>query len=314
MKKIYVFILAIMFLTLATISATALGKPKEDSSIKVKNSIDDEVNNVVSEISVDISYLNTQKEVIFNNLLNCIDYYDTVKGSFETSLIGEASVKVEYEVDIPKQVSFEAVRGSNIDLEIYSQDGTVFEFNKITKKYNAERFIPQYDERTRKKQTANIYEKVDLQPYYDYEHKDISSQRTRKNTFGENEYFYRYDLTNTAYAANSIYPQNLVFGFMSDVEYWDITAVEQYSERQVFVVSGKTSDQDYAQKLQVYTFEMRFDLKTGILLDFKGFSSNGDVKQYLKTADFSVDVADIDFKEHISDKMTHIIDEYTELQ
>ena len=225
-------------------------------------------------------------------------------------MTGDVPVTVVYEVDIPKQISYESVKGSNLDLEIFSHDGTITEVNKIKQNYYEERFIPQYDESTRKNQTANIYEKVTLQPYYDYEHNDISSQRARKNISGDNEYFYRYDLTNTGYASNSIYPQNLVFGFMSELDYWNITAIEEYLNRQVLVVTGETSDSDYAKKLQTHTYEMRFDLKTGILLDFKGFSSNGILQQYLTTTSFSVDEANDKLQEFINDRITQFKSEY----
>lgn len=310
MKKTFICILSIVFLLVGTLSVMALDDYDKNSSAKESKNIEVKASEPTFEDVADITSLNSQKEVVFNNLLNCIDYYNTVKGSFETSLIGDTPVAVAYEVDIPKQISYESVKGSNLDLEIFSHDGTITEVNKIKRNYHEERFIPQYDENTRKKQTTYIYEQVTLQPYYDYDHKDISSQRARKNISGDNEYFYRYDLTNTGYASNSIYPQNLVFGFMSELDYWNITAIEEYLNRQVLVVAGETSDLDYAQKLQTHTFEMRFDLKTGILLDFKGFSSNGILQQYLTTTSFLVDESNDELQEFINDKITQFKSEY----
>ena len=310
MKKILICILSIALLLVGTLSVMALDNYDESYSVKTPKNVDVKVSEHISKDAVDISTLNSQKDIVFNNLLNCIDYYNTVKGSFETSLIGDTPVTVVYEVDIPKQISYESVKGSNLDLEIFSHDGTITEVNKIKRNYHEERFIPQYDENTRKKQTTYIYEQVTLQPYYDYDHKDISSQRARKNISGDNEYFYRYDLTNTGYASNSIYPQNLVFGFMSELDYWNITAIEEYLNRQVLVVTGETSDSDYAKKLQTHTYEMRFDLKTGILLDFKGFSSNGILQQYLTTTSFSVDEANDKLQEFINDRITQFKSEY----
>ena len=310
MKKTFICILSIVFLLVGTLSVMALDDYDKNSSTKEPKNIEVKASEPTLKDVLDITSLNAQKEVVFNNLLNCIDYYNTVKGSFETSLIGDTPVAVAYEVDIPKQISYESVKGSNLDLEIFSHNGTITEVNKIKRNYHEERFIPQYDENTRKKQTTYIYEQVTLQPYYDYDHKDISSQRARKNISGDNEYFYRYDLTNTGYASNSIYPQNLVFGFMSELDYWNITAIEEYLNRQVLVVAGETSDLDYAQKLQTHTFEMRFDLKTGILLDFKGFSSNGILQQYLTTTSFLVDESNDELQEFINDKITQFKSEY----
>ena len=310
MKKTFICILSIVFLLVGTLSVMALEDYDKNSSAKESKNIEVKASEPTFEDVADITSLNSQKEFVFNNLLNCIDYYNTVKGSFETSLTGDVPVTVVYEVDIPKQISYESVKGSNLDLEIFSHDGTITEVNKIKQNYHEERFIPQYDENTRKNQTANIYEKVTLQPYYDYEHNDISSQRARKNISGDNEYFYRYDLTNTGYAFNSIYPQNLVFGFMSELDYWNITAIEEYLNRQVLVVTGETADSDYAKKLQTHTYEMRFDLKTGILLNFKGFSSNGILQQYLTTTSFSVNEANEKLQEFINDRITQFKSEY----
>ena len=310
MKKTFICILSIVFLLVGTLSVMALEDYDKNSSAKESKNIEVKASEPTFEDVADITSLNSQKEVVFNNLLNCIDYYNTVKGSFETSLTGDVPVTVVYEVDIPKQISYESVKGSNLDLEIFSHDGTITEVNKIKRNYHEERFIPQYDENTRKKQTTYIYEQVTLQPYYDYDHKDISSQRARKNISGDNEYFYRYDLTNTGYASNSIYPQNLVFGFMSELDYWNITAIEEYLNRQVLVVTGETADSDYAKKLQTHTYEMRFVLKTGILLDFKGFSSNGILQQYLTTTSFSVDEANDKLQEFINDRITQFKSEY----
>ena len=310
MKKVLICILSIALLLVGTLSVMALDDYDKSSSTKEQKNIEVKASEPTFKDVADITFLNAQKEVVFNNLLNCIDYYNTVKGCFETSLISDTPVVVAYEVDIPKQISYESVKGSNLDLEIFSHDGTITEVNKIKRNYHEERFIPQYDENTRKKQTTYIYEQVTLQPYYDYEHKDISSQRARKNISGDNEYYYRYDLTNTGYASNSIYPQNLVFGFMSELDYWNITAIEEYLNRQVLVVAGETSDLDYAQKLQTHTFEMRFDLKTGILLDFKGFSSNSILQQYLTTTSFLVDESNDELQEFINDRITQFKSEY----
>lgn len=310
MKKVLICILSIALLLVGTLSVMALDDYDKSSSTKEQKNIEVKASEPTFKDVADITFLNAQKEVVFNNLLNCIDYYNTVKGCFETSLISDTPVEVAYEVDIPKQISYESVKGSNLDLEIFSHDGTITEVNKIKRNYHEERFIPQYDENTRKKQTTYIYEQVTLQPYYDYEHKDISSQRARKNISGDNEYYYRYDLTNTGYASNSIYPQNLVFGFMRELDYWNITAIEEYLNRQVLVVAGETSDLDYAQKLQTHTFEMRFDLKTGILLDFKGFSSNSILQQYLTTTSFLVDESNDELQEFINDRITQFKSEY----
>ena len=151
MKKTFICILSIVFLLVGTLSVMALEDYDKNSSAKESKNIEVKASELTFEDVADITSLNSQKEVVFNNLLNCIDYYNTVKGSFETSLTGDVPVTVVYEVDIPKQISYESVKGSDLDLEIFSHDGTITEVNKIKRNYHEERFIPQYEENTRKK-------------------------------------------------------------------------------------------------------------------------------------------------------------------
>ena len=55
---------------------------------------------------------------------------------------------------------------------------------------------------------------------------------------------------------------------------------------------------------------MRFDLKTGILLDFKGFSSDGILQHHLTSTSFLVDAANDKLPEFINDWITQFKSEY----
>lgn len=314
MKKIIVCILSISLLIIGTFSVAALATNTEDSLKTTNENITIQPGDAELDKPIDIEKLNTQKETIFNNILNCIDYYDTVSGTFETTFIDGSPVTVSYDVNIPEQISAETVKGSNIDLNILCQDEKIVEANNFSKKYTEDRFISQYDESIREKHTTNINEQVSLQAYYNYEQKDVSYERARKNADGQMEFYYRQDLTNTGFASTSIYPQNLVFGFMTELNAWKVSGVETYLGRQVLVITGKTADKDYAEKLKVSAFVMKFDLKTGVLLDFKGYLPNGNLTQNLTTTKFVVEETNRNLNNEINERITTIQNAYEKIR
>ena len=314
MKKIIVFILSISILIIGTFSVAALATNTEDSLNTTNENIMIQPGDAELDKPINIEKLNTQKETIFNNILNCIDYYDTVSGTFETTFIDGSPVTVSYDVNIPEQISTQTVKGQYIDLSILCQDETILQANNINKHYFSDRFISQYDATSRKKQTETIDEEVSLQAYYNYEHIDVSSERVRKNAAGEMEYYFRPDLTNADMASISINPQNLAFGFMSEFNAWSVVATDKCLNRQVLVIAGKTANSDYAEKLKVDVFEMRFDVKTGILLDFKGYLSDGTLTQYLTTSELTIEETNIGLNKEISDNISLIKSKYEEIR
>lgn len=289
MKKIIISVLALFIVLVGAFSVAALNNNSENLVTDKSQNVSTEPNESKIDKSINVKTLNGQKKNIFNNILNCTDHYDVVSGVFETTFIDDTPVTISYAVDIPKQVSSQIVKGSNIDFDIFCKDGLIVESDNKAKKYVENRFIPQYDNAKRVKQNAAINEEVSLQKYYNYDRIDVSKERVRINSAGEKEYYYKTDLTNASMAATSINPQNLVFGFMSEFDSWEVTSAEEYLGRQVIVITGKTADSEYADKLKVNTFEMKFDIKTGILLDFKGYLSDGTLTQYLTTSKFNVD-------------------------
>lgn len=310
MKKTIICISVIIVLIVGTLSVSALSKSDESKINEIIPSTYENQELKKTDSSLSIEKLNTQKDIIFNNILNCIDFYNEVSGTIETTFIDSNPVEISYDVNIPEQLSFQTVKGINLDLEIFCQDNKIVESNNIAKQYSEEIFVSQLDSKTRKKLTANINEKVTVQPYYNYDHVDVSSQRVRKNSTGEMEYYYRPDLTNAGLASVSIYPQNLVFGFMSDINSWNITGTEKYLNRQAIIVKGETINSDYAKKLKVNSFEMKFDQKTGILLDFKGYESDGTLTQYLTTTEIRVEKSNAGLSKSISNSISSLKSKY----
>lgn len=55
---------------------------------------------------------------------------------------------------------------------------------------------------------------------------------------------------------------------------------------------------------------MKFDIKTGILLDFKGCLSDGTLTHYLTTSELEVDGKDTTLYKEIGERVTSIINSY----
>lgn len=310
MKKIIICVLSLSIVLVGAFSVAALSNNSDLLTTEKQTDISTQPGSSELNKPIDVKKLNTQKQNIFNNILNCTDYYDSASGTFETTFVDNSPVTISYDVNIPEQISLQIVKGANIDFDILCKDGLLIEANNKSRNYIENRLIPQYDQTKRIKQTAPINEEVSLQKYYNYDKTDVSKERVRKNAAGEMEFYYKTDLTNASMAATSINPQNLVFGFMSEFDSWKVANVEEYLGRQVIVITGKTADSEYASKLRVDVFEMKFDIKTGILLDFKGCLSDGTLTHYLTTSELEVDGKDTTLYKEIGERVTSIINSY----
>lgn len=309
MKKIIVCVISLSIVLAGVFSVAALSNNPTSSTESKKSFLSQSESSKFNK-QIDVKKLNTQKQNIFNNILNCTDYYDSVSGVFETTFIDDNPVTISYAVNIPEQISLQFVKGSNIDFDILCKDGLLIEANNKSKNYTENKFISQYDEIKRIKQTSAINEEANPQKYYSSDKTDVSKERVRKNSAGENEYYYKTDLTNASMAATSINPQNLVFGFMSEFDSWEVVNVEEYLGRQAIVIKGKTADSQYASKLSVDVFQMKFDIKSGILLDFKGYLSDGTLTHYLTTTKLNVDRKDFSIYEKIEKRIVLIKNSY----
>lgn len=268
-----------------------------------------------NEIYRDMKASTDVKENLFVNLLNGVDYYDTAQGTFRTTFIDpEKETMISYSVDIPNQLAWEEAVNDGMDIITYYQDRTYVEVDEKKRAYAQYPTVAHPDLENRERKTTDIYEFASVLEYRNYEGEDISRQRVLKNDSGEMEYYYRNNLTNADWAATSLFSQDLIFGFLTDLDSWDITGVEEYLGRQVIVICGSTADVAYAEKLHCNTFEMRFDIESGILLDFEGYDSDGMLSQYLKTEEISIDVQDEALKTNIVNNVKKAVDSYTVTQ
>lgn len=252
---------------------------------------------ISTEETPDLKILNSKKQEIFNSILNSVDHFNTVSGEFETTLITGAPLTVCYDVDIPKQLSSQKILGSQINTEVFYKDDRILEADNLKKSCFETGFMSQ----------LNSAERAALTPAANVAASTASGKgeasRVQKNQNGEMEFYYRANITNAGYAATSIFPQELCFGFLTELENWEVTGVETVLNRLAIAIHGKTADKSYAQKLQTDSFSMKIDYKTGILLDFKGCSESGKVTQSLTTTTISLDRPSSDLSNQIEKKM-----------
>ena len=227
------------------------------------------------------------KENIYNGMINSVDFYDAVEGSFTTTFIraGE-DVTISFKVDIPQQVACESVKGSVEDLQAACIDEMLYSYNASNGNYLECYYASPLDASAR---SGGLDNNICL-PHAQKAAFSIGGEaiydRVVTQSDGERGYYYRPDITNTAYASQCIFPQSLGMALLPGMDNWDISGVRQYLGRQAVVLSGTVTDPDYAQKISSDSFEMTVDMNTGVLLEFRGFSG-GELTQHIEMKSIS---------------------------
>ena len=217
------------------------------------------------------------KENIYNNILNSVQFYNTVKGSFKTTFISQLE-----EAAITYQVSYEQITTSTIDTEQYSANRLSTNYDNVNKWYLQFAATGSNEVSSRKMaKVANIVT-----------NSASDEQRVTVDERGDKHYLYTPDLTNTSNAKLSLHAQDLAFCYLEDFSKWDIENVTEYAERPCIVLAG-TADEYYTEKLGIASFEMYVDAATGIVLKFEGFSQDGEISQYIRTDSIKINDSSI---------------------
>lgn len=222
------------------------------------------------------------KENIYNGMINSVDFYDTVEGSFTTTFIraGE-DVTIDFKVDIPQQVMIESVKGSIDDLQSVCMDEILYTRNAAAYSCTQDYYASQFDASERSGKLDSNICLPHAQKMVFFDGQKAVYDRVVTQSDGERGYYYRPDITNTAYASQCIFPQSLGMALLPDMDNWEISGVRQHLGRQAVVISGTVTDPGYAKKISSDSFEMTVDMETGILLEFKGFS-DGELTQHIE--------------------------------
>lgn len=251
--------------------------------------IDDNAARKVDSYSFsEVKSITNVKENIYNSMLNSVDFYDAVKGSFTTTFIraGE-DVTVSYQVDIPAQVACESVKGSMENVQLVCADEMMHTYDANKQTYDKGYYSSQFDASSRASSLDYNACLPHAQKAAFFDGEKMVYDRVVDCGDGERGYYYRPDITNTAFANTCIFPQSLGMALLTDMDNWDVTGVEKYLGRQAVVLTGIITDESYAQKISVDSFVMYVDMETGVLLDFKGYSESGELTQSITTQSIS---------------------------
>ncbi len=230
----------------------------------------------------DVKRISNVKGNIYNGMINSVDFYDAVEGSFTTSFIREGEdVTINFKVDIPQQVAMESVMGRVENLQNICIDETLYSYNAANDSYIECYYASQLDasERSSKLDYNVCLPHSQKMVFFDGENAIYDRVITQSD--GERGYYYRPDITKTAFASQCIFPQSLGMALLNDMDNWDISGVRQFLGRNAVVIHGSVTDSDYAQKISSSSFEMTVDMETGVLLEFKGFS-DGKLTQHIE--------------------------------
>lgn len=218
--------------------------------------------NIVSLKKLDI----IDKDSCYHKMLNSVDYYNYANGRIETNLLNGEECTIVYNVDMIDNVDYQRVTTPSFDEEISVHDNSIEVINKLTDEKSLKPL-----QFTKTMETGN----------YDNDKARITT------TDGIPTYCYRMNPTNLHYASTvSIFPQEMVFGFLANKENWSITGKSEYIGRDIITLEGKT-EPDYGAKLNISTFKMYIDSETGILLHFEGYDSQNTLVSYVNTIEFS---------------------------
>ncbi len=220
----------------------------------------------------------TDEPSCYHKALNSVDYFNYANGVIETNMAGGDLFTIEYYVDMVNKESYQHAKSDDFDEEVYSADGLTTTVDNRTEAENNTHIVPAYKE----EEDLSISEES-------AKYQTIASDKQRITTDenGINTYYYRPNPTNLHYASTfSLFPQEMIFGFLSDQSLWEIKGTDEYLGREVTVITG-TTEENYGQKLNINTFMMYFDNKTGIMLLFEGYDADGNITNYSKTTEFS---------------------------
>ena len=228
------------------------------------DSLNVDVNNIkidyaVEETTESSNVQNNEKYNIYEKMLNTVDYFSTVQGTVKMQLNGENEVTIQYKANMNNAYANEIVQSENSDIEVI-----VNEEKQITYDNKARSFLK--NSRTLQKDSVA----------------DIPARERVKTENGITTWYYRNDPTGLVYAKESIFPQERIFGYLYNFEWWDILGEEIYAERDCWVLSGKLEG-EYAAKLGISKFLFKVDKETGCLLSYEGYDANENIKDYIVT-------------------------------
>lgn len=243
---------------------------KEDISITseaVVTSAEIQKNEDISIIEKDIEIKTIDKTYILDHMLNSIDYFDTADGEFVTNLFEtnqETDIVFSVNVSDNNNFAYEKCTSDEISTETFFSDGIINDYDNINKTHSAI--------------STGISSSISMP----------ASARISKNEAGENVYCYRDNKMNLGYTSQCLMSQELTFGCLADKSLWEISGEEKYLGYDCIVIDG-TAANNYGSKLGMESFKFIIEKNTGIVMNFEGYNSQGDITIYSTVKNISID-------------------------
>ena len=312
MKKIItIVLLSVIMSTMVAVSVAAIANDSNKVASKdVRNNTSDlnvddiipadiEINKHVEEVPVKVLNAST-KDDYFKKALNSVDYYNIVNGTIETNMLNGYDYSIEYNVDMSKCKAYQHVLGENFDEEVFVQDSKIYTVDNIdkTRNYRPEIAFAKSDELLFNDEYSDItLGDLSFEDRITYTSQDEICS-SGKEAFSSNKemskdgtmlpvYHYRLNPTNTHYASSvSLFAQEMVFGFLSNKDLWEVKDKTEYLGRKCTTIEG-VAEKNYGAKLNIDRFVMIIDDESGIILNFEGYDSDDNLTQYSKTTHVS---------------------------
>lgn len=251
---------------------------------------------IIKEIPVEKLTPETKQDY-YHKMLNAVDYYNTVSGSFVTNYLSQGSQEetvVSYQVDMVNNNCYEHMSNKDNDSEVYVGNGNIMHINNINKyKETSPIYFTKVDELAGYNDDYVMRTQSDIKKAKaEFEKVFADDKRITVDENGDKHYLNRLDLTNLCISASySLFPQGLTFGYLSNQDMWEISGDTEYLGRDAVVIKGTA--EDYGKKFNTATFEMIVDKETGILLELQGYDENGEPSSYIKTTEISFEQPEV---------------------
>lgn len=228
------------------------------------------------------------KTEIYNKMLNTVDHIDAVHCITETSMLREASVRIEYFTDTE---SGRAYQIEYSDDTVYSEafsDGNTMIFVDRIGKGCISNYLPVYS--------------LEDTPYIPLD------ERITVFDDGIPCYNYRRNVTNCPLASYCLVPQEIAFNYLKDFDKWDIEDEDyMFLGRKCVYIKGVPNEY-VSEKHSTEEFSMIVDFETGILMKFENYNL-GKIVDYIEIKecdfDFTGDIKRFSKNDYKDYSMSH---------
>ncbi len=268
------------FIFILSVIAFVFGTLQNINSLKLKYK---NVNaNIVNIDGIDKDYL-------VKKMLNTIDNFNTVEGSFEfKDNVFDSDYTSEYKVRLGDDAkSYEKAIGAYINCE------TLYEYSKksvltVDKAYKTYKHSDTADF-----SSPLLKEKDDI----------IKNKKPNERFINDNgisSIYYRQNRMVIEFSRQSLDPQEMVLSFLVNSNNWHIESSEKIADVDCIVIRGSLNDDIYAYRYKTSDFTMWVNPETGFLLKFECFDKEGNLSKKLETTYIKINspLLDSDFKSY----------------